>query len=274
MPVVRGRVGSINCRRSSNKPDWLIRSRYWPNRDQYLIQALDNSGCSIFGTQECTLEQSADITRRLGLNWAFFGGEAAGEGNTPILWDGVKWHAVDDLEVELPTPGRWLVAVRLASRPPKLPGSLWVASVHLTRGDTATARDARHKEIRAAIRHIQKLPGWRHTALCGDFNSDGYVGSRVGGVRTIAAELGFRDLRSRVNLRDNFARESYSSFNGWQDTPQTGRWIDDILTPADVQPYAGALEFTCTRVYDGCGSDHNIIRASVQWPADPQETTP
>lgn len=262
MAEVRARAITINCRRSSYAPDKLIRSRYWPNRRPYLVKALKAAEPEIIGTQECTKQQAGDITHDLGANFSYFGGD--GDGNGPVIWDGLKWDAVEWFEKEIDAPGeRYMVAVKLASRLPKNPGFIWAVTCHLTVGSSSTAASYRIKQIRAVIRELQHHDGWEYSAIFGDFNSDSYSGKR-GAVLTIAAELGFRGLRERIKPAV-FVRDSYSSVNGWKDTPSTGRWVDNILTPAKVTPYAGSLEFTCTRVYDRCGSDHNIIRGSLKW---------
>jgi hypothetical protein len=263
MAEVRGRIVSINCRRSSLALDHVVRSRYWPNRRPHLIAALKTVAPSIIGTQECTRDQAHDITHGLGPNFTYFGGDGAGNG--PVVWDGLKWDAFDAFEKEIEAPGdRWMVAVQLASRPPKLPGKIWVVSIHLTVGDTKTIQRWRHEQIRAVISEIKKYPGWEQSVICADLNSDGYNNGPLGGVRTVAAELGFRDLRTRLK-NDQVERYNYSSSNGWKATLKNDRWIDDILSPVGVRPYAASLEFCCTREYPICASDHNIIRASVAW---------
>jgi len=266
MAEVRGRFASANCRRSSNKPDWVIRSRYWPNRRPYLVKALKESGASVIGTQECTKQQAGDITHDLGARFSYFGGD--GDGNGPVIWDTLKWDVGEAFEKEIEAPGeRYMVAVRLASRPPKNFGQLWAVTVHLTVGDSKTAQEYRHKQIRAAIREMQRHDGWHYSAIFGDFNSDGYNNGPLGGVRTVAAELGYQDLRTLLK-NDQVTKYNYSSSNGWGVTPKDGRWIDDILTPAWVKPYAAEVVLTDKSQGTYCGSDHNIVRASMAWDSE------
>ena len=103
MAEVRASIGSSNDRRSSYTIDRFIPYRYWPNRRPYLAQALKDAKVSIIGTQECTKEQSHDITHDLGPNWTYFGGD--GDGNSPVLWDGLKWDAADAFEKPIDAPG-------------------------------------------------------------------------------------------------------------------------------------------------------------------------
>jgi len=260
-------VVSINGRRSSNAPDWLIPSRYWPNRRKYLVAALKAADPSIIGTQEFTRTQAVDVETDLGINWTHWGGD--GVGNGPVLWNTEKWIAVNHFEQMIPVDGeRYMVAVQLESRPPKELGRIWIITLHLTVGSSATAIKQRHAQIRAAIRVLQTRPDWGHSLICGDFNSDGYNNGPLGGVRTIAAELGFQDLRTRLR-NDQVQNYGYSSVNGWQATPKTGRWVDDVISPPAVVPYDAALSFTHFSVNGRLhwGSDHNLIRASVEWPA-------
>jgi len=260
-------VGSCNGRRKSLLSDNLIPSHYWPNRRPYLVKALKAADLSIIGTQEFTRDQAVDVETDLGPNWTHWGGD--GKGNGPVLWNTEKWLAVDTFEQMIPADGeRYMVGVRLQSRPPKELGQIWIITLHLTVGGTRTAANLRHAQIRAAIRVLQTKPDWGCSLICGDFNSDGYNNGPLGGVRTIAAELGFQDLRTRLR-NDQVKNYDYSSVNGWKATPKTGRWVDDILTPAAVEPYDSALSFTHFSVNGRLhwGSDHNVVRASVEWPA-------
>ena len=260
--MVRARIESLNVRRSSYLPDRLIRYKYWPNRKPYLIKHLREVGASILALQECTVTQIHDITSALGSNWTYFGGDQ--KGNVLVAWDGLKYDAIQSIEIPLPSDSdqRYMAAVRLQSRPPKPLGTLWVASIHLTQGHTEAKSEWRHKQIRAAIRTIQSQQGSKHSVIAGDLNSTS-TRTSLGGTRRIAAELGYKDLRTRLQVE----RRDYRSFNGWTYTPHDFDWIDDILTPADVRPYIGSLEFCCKRRYTMCATDHNGIRASVEWPA-------
>jgi len=97
--------------------------------------------------------------------------------------------------------------------------------------------------------------------VAGDLNSDG----ETNGVRKIARdEFGYRSLRAKTT-DDEITGEGYSTFNGFGYTPANRRWIDDILTPAGVEPYAGGVRLTCKRVYSICASDHNGLLAKIKF---------
>jgi hypothetical protein len=52
---------------------------------------------SVIGAQECTNNMAAQITEGLGPNWTFWG-----SGTAKIIWDAVKWVALDQFQAGLP----------------------------------------------------------------------------------------------------------------------------------------------------------------------------
>lgn len=251
----RARLLTINCRRSTYKPDALFPSRRWSNRRPYMAQFLkrDDVSPSVIAVQECTGRQVTDITHDLGAHWTFWGEPS----NRQVLWDTRKWDVLDHKAQVIQSKSEQEATHVLLQRR-ETGATLWVTSVHLTVGDTN--QQWRNLEIREVIKYLKNLPGSKVSVIAGDLNDS----SRTSGVRQIAYEHGYKALREKTS-NDEITGESYSTFNGWRRTPTTARWLDDILMPATVNPYAGGVRLDCLRIYDICGSDHNGLLAHIEF---------
>lgn len=251
--MTRVRLLSINCRRSTYLPDLAYPTRRWANRQKYMIKFLREVGPSVICAQECTGRQVVDITNGLGANWTFWGEPS----NRQVLWDTAKWEAVDTRLFKFKSKTtQEATFVRLKRR--QTGDLIWFVSVHLTHGSTNGAY--RNAEMIKILGFLQTLPGYQVSVIAGDLNSS----AENSEVRKLAGDAGWRSLRKKLD-DDQLSGEHYSTFNGWKRTPTTGRWIDDVLTPFAVKPYAGSVELACLRVYPVCASDHNGVRASIEF---------
>jgi endonuclease/exonuclease/phosphatase family metal-dependent hydrolase len=219
----------------------------------------DNGPPSVIGVQECNNTQAAEITHDLGANYSFWG-----SGTSKIIWDTNKWLVLDQFQAGLPYKGvlgvpgvRPLTMLKLKSI--NTEEFAWFASTHLAVHipNQEAQQEAQMKEI---IRLIKLLPDHERVIIFGDFNNYHTTSS----VRKIAMTAGYVPLRKKAGL-DLVTGETWNSFNGWKITKREGRWLDDVLTSPAVKPYDGALKRTDSGVYVINASDHNGIRASVEF---------
>jgi endonuclease/exonuclease/phosphatase family metal-dependent hydrolase len=270
-PTTSVRTASFNIRHKS-ADDVLHPSRLWSKRGPQVARVIKDVAPSVLGVQECNGELAASLTQMLGPNWTFWG-----TGTAKIMWRADKWVAIDHREFKLKStalPGfpstRPLTCVRLRSI--ATGADFWAVSTHLAVNfpGEATWREAQAREIVGLIGPT--LEGSERAVIFGDFNSPHKDGQPQDAVRRIFAIAGYVNLRAKLTDAQ-MDGDSRNSRNGWGVTPREGIWIDDVLTSADVHPYAGTLVITGTPDYDPHASDHNLVRASVKI-ATPLADTP
>jgi len=270
MPTTSVRTASFNIRHKS-PDDALHPSRLWPKRGPQVARVIKDVAPSVLGVQECNAELAASLTQMLGPNWNFWG-----SGTSKVIWRADKWSAIDQRQFKLKStalPGypstRPLTCVRLRSI--NTAGDFWAVSTHLAVKfpGAATWRENQAREI---VGILAGLPERGRLVLFGDFNSAYQLGQPIDPVRKILAAAGYKDLRGRLTDAE-MDGDSRRSFNGWTTTKRDGVWIDDVLTSAAIDPYAGTLVITGTPDYDPHASDHNLVRASVKF-ATPVDDTP
>ena len=255
--TTRMRSLTINCRNSHNVE--LKPSRFWAKRRPILIKFIKDVGPSVFGVQECNATMAAEITHGLGANFSFWG-----SGTSKIMWDTNKWLVLDQFQAGLPYKGvlgvpgvRPLTMLKLKSITTE--DFAWFASTHLA-VHIPNQNAQQEAQMREIIRLIELLPDHERVIIFGDFNNYHQTSS----VRKIAADHGYVPLRKKAGL-DHVTGETWNSFNFWTITKRESRWIDDVLTSPAVKPYLGELRRTDSGVYVINASDHNGIRASVEF---------
>jgi len=255
--MTRARTMTINCR-NSNAVE-LYPSRRWSRRRPYLIKFIKDNAPSVIGVQETNATMATEITDGLGAAWTFWG-----TGTSKIIWDTAKWTAIDQWQGGLPyknvlgvTAVRPITMVKLQSI---ITGEFaWFVSTHFA-VHISNQLAQQEAQIRFAVKLIEQRPDHERVIIFGDFNNYHENSS----VRKIASDLGYVHLQKKAGL-DHVTGETWNSFNGWKITKREGRWIDDILTSPAVKPYQASLKRTDSGVYPLCASDHNGIRASVEF---------
>jgi endonuclease/exonuclease/phosphatase family metal-dependent hydrolase len=223
-----------------------------------LINFIKQHAPSVIGVQECTMEQTVDITDALGPNWTWYSSS-----NPKIMWDSAKWTAIDHFYQELPytalgvTGHRQVVMVRLQSM--KTGEACWFvdhhAVVHIP--NEATWRK-RHMEKICQL--IAERAEHERVIFFGDFNDI----PQNGGVRAVAADHGYKQIRTRLP-DSKIAGVSRNSFNGFKITKRNHEWLDEIFTSSKVTPLSAAIYLTDPSVYPVAASDHNGLFARVKF---------
>jgi endonuclease/exonuclease/phosphatase family metal-dependent hydrolase len=250
----------LNCRRSDLIE--LRSARKWINRRGQLMQVIKAVDPSVMGLQECTKEQAEYIEAQLGADqWAYFGAH-----NVRVFVNITKWRLLNwwgfDLDAGTLQPARHLVACHLQSI--STGDTALFCATHLTPHDTSYARTWRVKQMHQIGLILPTLPDWDKTILMGDINDT----SLAGGVRGAAGEFGLKGLRAR-NPEETY-HFNLNTFNAWGITPANGVWIDEVFTGPAAKPYHAGVERTDTkRPLDRNATDHNGIRASVEFTGGP-----
>jgi endonuclease/exonuclease/phosphatase family metal-dependent hydrolase len=258
------RTASWNLRNKTAIADLAYPKRSWSRRLPAIVKLLDHVAPSVFGVQECRDDMAVDVTRELGPEWNFFG-----SGTAKVIWNHNKWNVLDQAEHKLPyknylglTAYRPLTLIKLESITTQ--ASSWFASTHLVvhQPNEATQRVNQAKMI---VQVFSQLPGFGPALpimLFGDFND---VGDNVG-VRRVFAAAGYKPLRARLTDAE-MSGDSTNSFNGWKPTRHDGRWLDDVLTAAVIDPYKGTIfKADPSSLLPVFASDHNLVHASVKIP--------
>jgi hypothetical protein len=258
--TTRARVLTLNCRNENAME--LFPSRRWTRRRPHLIKFIKDCAPSVIGVQECTNNMAAQITEGLGPNWTFWG-----SGTAKIIWDAVKWVALDQFQAGLPyrhlglTRQRPITMLKLQSI--KTGEFAWFVDTHLV-VNIPDEEPFRQQQIRHAITLIEQRPDHERVIFFGDFNSVPTDAS----VRKIASNAGYKHLRAKLSTT-LITRRTYNTFNGWKITKRESKWIDDVLTSPAVEPYTAAIMVTDSTKFPISASDHNGVFAKVQFGLPP-----
>ena len=258
--TTRARVLTLNCRNENAME--LFPSRRWNRRRPHLIKFIKDCAPSVIGVQECTNNMAAEITQGLGPNWTFWG-----SGTAKIIWDSVKWLALDQFQAGLPyqqmgiNRQRPITMLKLQSI--KTSESAWFVDTHLV-VNIPNEEAMREQQTRLAISLIEQRPDHERVIFFGDFNSVPTNSS----VRKIASDAGYKHLRSKLSAT-TITRRTHNTFNGWKITKRESKWIDDVLTSPVVRPYAAAIMLTDPTKFPVAASDHNGVFAKVQFGLPP-----
>jgi hypothetical protein len=232
-------------------PEDIAAGRGWPVRKQPTIDLLKAWKPSVICGQECSTTIRADLLIGLGSNWRYIR-----NGNVIVFYDINQHNLISSKTAMLPTPPlpdgspgdpRRLVLVRLQM---KATGAhWWAASTHFTAGGDPVWRV---KQMQAVVAFIKANGDLANTILGGDINSSLMDDP---GPRTVGRTAGLYDLRSKLALAQ-IRNGTSSTFNDWEPALQSGRWIDDVFTSSNFQPYYSRIIPT-----EGA-SDHEWIVAS------------
>jgi endonuclease/exonuclease/phosphatase family metal-dependent hydrolase len=252
------RVLTLNCRNENAME--LFPRRRWSRRRPYLVVFIKNCAPSVIGVQECTNNMAAEITQGLGPNWTFWG-----SGTAKIIWDSIKWVALDQFQAGLPytvlgvTKQRPITMLKVQSI--KTGEFTWFVDTHLA-VNIPNEEAIRQQQMKRATALIEQRPDHERVVFFGDFNSVPTDSS----VRKIASNAGYKHLRAKLapNL---ITRRTCNTFNGWKITKRESKWIDDVLTSPTVEPYAAAIMLTDSTRFPVHASDHNGVFAKVQFSA-------
>lgn len=247
MATTRIRAMTANFRLEPESEADIAAGRTWnPSRRTATVDLINALVPSVIFSQECSHNIRHDLEDMLAPNWVW-----VGYGHTIIWYSNTHHRLIGWQWFNLPSPeGTDPRKLIVANFQVKATGDTWTgATTHLTVGNPAQTV----LQMAAAIETIAAYGDLANTIFGGDFNSPDMDGDSV---RTTARGGRLFDLRSKLATA-RITNVGSSTFNGWANpAPQTGEWIDDILTGDNMQPYYARVVETAP------ASDHQFIVAS------------
>lgn len=238
--VLNERVATFNLHRSSADESGYA----WSGRKAKAIAAMAAVGASLWGLQECTGTQRADI----GAGYA-----STFKGNVGLMWLPSVWTKISDTDtyrLEKGSDDRWLVAATFLHL--GTGRTLRVGCTHLTNLEPKGGGDGwRIGQLREILAYEPQLQ-----ILLGDFNDS----SAVFKVALSGGQLG-QSRHKATGAQTTPTLNSSHKFGG--NTKANSRRIDEVLTRTDVAVFTGGVLNTDKTTVYADASDHNIVYANI-----------